>query len=198
MSSSFDLEGYAVFCGAAATPDETTAGDRFEADTGLQSLVGVPPSIAGSHPGDEFVFASAPTPIRACQECNMYGSVGAVAARSGLTVLRVRIAFDGPPYPGDLVYPATWKPASDLGAGCSVPAALPAARGFDFNSDVWGAKLDAASLHSALEAVWSTALPVAYARKQPVLDALVLRYATVLESQESPEYVVLVNSGGSG
>lgn len=192
LSSSLQILGYAVFCGGYAQPDEATARDQVMADMGISPGCSPSTSVTGSQPSDEFVF-SQPVSFAQCFCCGN-GWIGAVGARNGLTVFGMPVVIGGNPVAKD--YPAAWKPAADLASGCPAPAPLPKARGFSFTSqDHPGEKLDDASIHSALQAVWQTALPAAYAKKQYVFDAVVLRALGSFMDNGSPDYVVLVNSG---
>ncbi len=192
LSSSFAIQGYAVFCSGYAKPDEATARNQAQTDTGLTYGCSPAPSLTGSQPGDEFVFLE-PATAAACACCGD-GWVAAVSARNGLTVFGQPLLMGAKP--DGKGYPAIWKPASDLASHCPAPAPLPSARGFDFAGfSSQGAKLDDASIHSALEAVWQTALPAAYAKKQYIFDAVVLRSAGTFMDSVPADYIVLVNSG---
>ena len=96
---------------------------------------------------------------------------------------------------GDITYPATWRPAADLGLGCGPSGiAVPPARGFDLGS---GQPLTAAQVSAAIAPVWQTALPAGLAQGSYFFDAMVLLYPRTVGvfDPAAAEWIVLVDTG---
>lgn len=187
-----EIQGYRAFTGLNKQVDEAAARDQAQTDTGFTFGCSPAKSVSGSTPTDEFVF-SEPASLAQCACCGD-GWLAAVSARSGLTVFGTALSVGGVAQ-NSKPYPASWKPASDLVQGCPAPIKMPPARGFDFIAiDKQGAVLDAASVQSAVSAVWKTAMPLALSRNEKVFDAVVLRYVGSFYDNSAPEYVVLVNT----
>jgi hypothetical protein len=171
--------GYRILCGSYAQTTEDEARATAQADTGY-GAVGT--FLSGPAPEDEFVFYESP---------GDFGGVGAVSARSGISVFGGSIVWDGQ---GDITYPAAWQPAAELGAGCMPPASPPPSRGFDLST---GGILPQAEVDAATLAVWDTALPEGLWELGYVFDAVVLLYPRSVGefNPTTAEWIVLVNSG---
>lgn len=171
--------GYAVRCGKYAATTEETARKEAAAATGFGATS---PLISGPDPQDEFVFFQAPADI---------GDVAAVHRRSGLAVFGGSIIGLGK---GDISFPKQWRPASELGSGCSGGITPAPARGYDLRD---GKELAAEDVQGALGVVWQTAVPLAMAKANYVFDAMVLLYPRSVFGFDptTAEWIVLVNGG---
>ncbi|MFI5299456.1 MAG: hypothetical protein ACHREM_15295 [Polyangiales bacterium] len=185
---------YQMICGAHGATNESEALKQAISDTGIPGagcFGGA--SVSGATPADEYVFF-APASAGACACCGD-GWVGAVSARTGLTVLGGAITIGS----GDgLIFPKSWSPASELGSDCPNTVAVPTLRGWNVTELGGPAStpptLDAATLSAAANALQSTALLQALAQQSYLFDGVVLKYVAQVGGA-SAEVIVLLNSG---
>jgi|GEM_PF-1162477 len=176
---SLSVLGYAIVAGGYGSVTEAQARTAAQEATGFGSAGTL---LSGAAPTDQWVFYESP---------GDFGGVGAVSARTGLAVFGGGIVWDGT---GDITWPTSWSPASDLGEGCPASGGFGTTRGFDL---VNGADLDADAVSAALAAVADTALPAAIWHGGYAFDAVVLRYprSVGVFDPASAEWIVLVNGG---
>lgn len=178
-----DPLGFQIICGGIPSGGVTEASARAtaQADTGFGQMGQF---ISGPAPQDHYVFVQNPSD---------FGGVAAVSAKSGMSVFGGGIVWDGK---GDITYPKTWQPTSDLGLGCGPQAsAPPPARGFDLPN---GALLPGADVDMAVAVAWDTALADGFGNAgHMVHDALVLKYPRTVGGFDpaAAEWIVLFNSG---
>jgi hypothetical protein len=170
--------GYAVVAGPYKSLDESAARAEATAQTGY----GAGALLSGPNPEDAWVFYESP---------GDFGGVGVVSARTGLSVLGGSIVWDGA---GDLTWPKTWSPASDLASGCPISGGLGTHRGFDL---VTGDALASKDLDSALAVVATTAIPAAMWQGGYAFDAVVLRYPRTVGGFDpsTAEWIVILSGG---
>ncbi|HEY2904030.1 MAG TPA: hypothetical protein VGL59_25810 [Polyangia bacterium] len=181
---SFAIFGYQLICGPKATVTEAQARATANTDTGYGASADTAPALNPPDPADEYVFFQAP---------NDLGGAAAVSARNGQTVFGGGVVFAGK---GDIKYPATWKPAADLGSNCLRAEGIPSSRG-----RAVGADATTTGIAAAIDAVSGTAIPAAMWRSGRVIDAVVLAYARSVgivnggaNTFADAEWIVLVNS----
>lgn len=179
--TSLELLGFSVACGPYAGSTEASAATASQAATGFGAGAR---QIAGAQPTDEWLFV---------QDPGDFGGVGAVAVRTGLAVFGGSVVWNGA---GDLTYPASWRPASELGVGCGVATAvhLPPLRAFALEGETLPAPPAA---EQALATVWATAVPDALGPVSYVFDAVALAYPRTVGAFDpsTAEWIVMVNSG---
>jgi hypothetical protein len=181
---SFAILGYQLICGPKATVTEAQARATANTDSGYGASADTAPALNPPDPADEYVFL---------ESHGDPGGAAAVSARNGLTVFGGGVVFAGK---GDIKYPATWKPAADLGSNCLRAEGIPSARAWAVGADV-----TATGIAAAIDAVAGTALPAAMWRSGRVIDAVVLAYArsvgivsTSPNNFSNAEWIVLINS----
>lgn len=174
------LLGYQVFCGPYAAVSLDDARTTAQVDTGYGAETVL---LSPEDAEDVFVFYLSP---------GDFGGASVVSARTGLTVFGGSIVWDGA---GDIVWPATWRDASELGEGCSSSTdAFHTSRGYDL---LTGGALDTSSVDAAVAVAADTAISAAFVRGGYLFDTVVLRYPRTVGAFDSTtaEWVVLVNGG---
>ena len=176
---SLTLKGYRLICGKYNMVDEATAKSTVQNEIGygLDGKV-----LSGTSPEDEYVFYHSP---------NDFGGVGVVSVRSGLPVFGGPIVWNGP---GEITYPKSFEPASELGVGCTSSSPQKQARGFELE---YGLPLTEEQMAPVLDKVWSTALPDGLSKNSYVFDEMVLLFPPTVGGldPEIAEWIVLINSG---
>lgn len=173
------IKGVRFLCGAYAAPTEAQARATAQADTGYGQSGQL---LSGATPMDEFVFYTQPLDL---------GGVGVVSAQSGMSVFGGSIVWLGG---GQITYPTSFEPGSNLASGCTNTTPEPSARGWDLRD---GTPLSTADVKAALDVVWGTALPDALTQVGGVFDAVVLLYPPTMGvfDPNVAEWIVMVNSG---
>lgn len=176
--------GYHVTCGPNATPvSEAQARAMGESDTGY----GDPATDVMLNVGNDesaFVFF---------RPAGDSGGIAAVNARSGLTLFGGSVIWSGT---GEITYPQSWRPASELAEGC--PPGDPGLQRHGYDLEVDGRALAASEVDAAVDVVRQTAVPAAFARNEAVFDMMVLLYPRTLGPLDATtaEWIVLVNAVG--
>ncbi len=174
--------GFQLLCAPYAQVDEVTAQQTAEVDTGYGLGATV---MSGADPQDEYVFYEEPTD---------FGGVGVVSVRNGITVFGGSVVWAGT---GEITYPTSWRPASELGPGCTpmVNTGPPATRGIDLSHGE-GA-MDQTQINAVMDQVWVTALADGMWLNQYVFDAMVLLYPRSVGAMNpaTTEWIVLINFG---
>jgi hypothetical protein len=178
------LLGYSFSCGGYGQVDEATARATAQAVLGVSSYWSL---ISGPNPEDDYVFYNPPADI---------GGVGVVSARSGLPVFGGSIVWMGA---NRITYPTSWKPASELGAGCSAVGDVRSLRFLDLT--MGAANATQSDADKAVKQVWSTALPAGFAKGQYVFDGMVLLFPSTVPPDDgdfnpaTAEWIVVINTG---
>ncbi len=174
--------GFQLLCAPYDRVDEATARQTADDDAGY-GLNGT--ALSGEDPEDEHVFYESP---------GDFGGVGVVSVRNGITVFGGSIIWSGT---GDITYPTTWRPVSEIGRGCvpMVNALPPTARGIDLSGGQ--GEMEQTQVDAAMSQVWATALPDGMWRNQYVFDAMVLLYprSVGMMNPATAEWIVLINFG---
>ncbi|PKN57480.1 MAG: hypothetical protein CVU56_10795 [Deltaproteobacteria bacterium HGW-Deltaproteobacteria-14] len=177
--ASLDVLGYTVVAGAYGGVDEATARATAQAATGFgaQGML-----LSGADPVDDWVFYQSP---------GDFGGVGVVSARTGLAVFGGSVIWSGS---GDITWPTSWSPASDLASGCASTGGFGTTRGFDL---VTGGALSSADVDAVLAEVAATAVLPAIWQGGYAFDAVVLRYprSVGVFDPTTAEWIVLVSGG---
>lgn len=171
--------GWQLVCGKYAQVTEDAARKTAEADTGY----GAGKLVGSAGPADLYVFYEPP---------GDFGGVGAVSARTGLSVFGGAIVWDGA---GDITYPLQWRSPESLGVDCEPFASPVEARGHDLAEG--GTDLPEDLIAAALDPVRSTALLEGMATSGYVFDAVVLLYprSVGVFDPTTAEWIVIVNGG---
>lgn len=177
---SLNVLGYAVVAGAYGGVDEATARAVSQAASGYGTQGTL---LSGADPADDWVFYQSP---------GDFGGVGVVSARTGLAVFGGSIIWMGT---GDITWPTSWSPASDLASGCSASdGGFGTTRGFDL---VTGGALSTGDVDAVLAAVADTAVLPAIWHGGYAFDAVVLRYprSVGVFDPTTAEWIVLISGG---
>ncbi len=175
----FAVLGYQVFCGnyMGVTDDEARA--TAEADTmyGADST-----QLSDGSSSHGFIYYESPSD---------FGGASAVNSDNGLTVFGGSIVWDGS---GDITYPSSWRPASDLGSGCVPAGGFGSTSGWDLQS---GDALDVSDVNAALAVVGATGVPDAIWYGGYVFSSYVLLYPRSVGAfnPATAEWIVVVNGG---
>lgn len=173
----YSMIGWQLVCGEIDKVDQKTARAIAERDTGYGYGQALSPELAT----DEHVFYSAP---------GDFGGVGVVSVNTGLSVFGGSIIWMGT---GELTWPRdAWEPALKAMPDCTLDS-FPKWTGYDL---VGGVAAQTAAFGEALQAVWTTLLPLGVAEVQPIRSAVVLRYprSVGMFNPATAEWIVLLDS----
>jgi len=171
----YELIAYQVVCGDPRL-DVTEAEARTTAsqDTGFD--------FSGAHlcsePDEDRLFAFEDPP-------SDFGAVGVVSAYTGLTVFGGSVIWSGA---GEIVYPADWRPAAELGT-CDPPDLVPSPRAI-------GPAYLSFDMMAPVTRVWSTALPLVMSLQDVSFQNVAVMFypRTVGELDlDTAEFIVFVN-----
>lgn len=168
--------GWNIRCGVASSPTEA------EARKALAPYA--PPYVsAGSYAvrptADPFPFAFHVPP-------SDFGALGLVSRRTGVVAFAGGVVWAGR---GEIAFPTEWRPASELATGCPARP-MPLTDRFLPSGEL------ADGSAAALDATWSTALPLGLSRGHGVVGAFVLGYPRTVGAFDpgSAEWIVVIES----
>lgn len=168
--------GWNVQCGSGPAPTEAEARKMLAPYT--------PPYVTSESftvqptaPPFPFVFYASP---------GDFGAIGLVSRRTGVVAFAGGIVWAGR---GEIAYPSSWRPASELAGGCAPPTLPPTDRFLPS-----GELKDATK--AALDAAWSTALPLGLSKVNGFGGAFVLGYPRSVGGLDpsSAEWIVVIES----
>ncbi|MBI4814916.1 MAG: hypothetical protein HY791_01580 [Deltaproteobacteria bacterium] len=175
--STYEPLGFEIFAGPYSAISEAEARVRAQTDTGF----GTGGGLVGS--GDPFVFYQSP---------GDFGGVGVVSQRTGLSVFGGEIVWDGR---GEISYPSSWRPASELRTRCTSSGGLgPSVSGWNLATS---SAIQEAELAPVLDRIRETVIPAAIWFGGYVFDTKVILYPRSVGAFDpsSAEWIVFVNGG---
>lgn len=119
-----------------------------------------------------------------------FGGLAIVSPYSGMTVFGASIVWSGG---GAIAYPAEWRSADQIGAGCPPSVAMEPAFYYRIGCDTSGSGID-----SPLDVVARTAVPGAMARAgeiDSVIEFCYPRTVGMFDPREA-EWIVIINASG--
>lgn len=115
-----------------------------------------------------------------------FGAVGLVSRRTGVVAFAGGVVWSGR---GEIAFPTAWRPATELAGSCVGPALPPTDRFLPSGELVDDSK-------AALDAAWSTALPLGLAKVHRLVGAFVLGYPRTVGglNPAAAEWVIVIES----
>lgn len=168
--------GWNILCGSGPAPTEVEARKSLAPYAPPPFVTAESYAVQPTTPPFPFVFYAS---------AGDFGAVGLVSRRTGFVAFAGGIVWSGR---GEIAFPSSWRPASELASGCSGPT-RPATDSFILT----GAKDTPAA---ALDAAWSTALPLGLSRVNGLGGAFVLGYprSVGMFDPSSAEWIVVIES----
>ncbi len=176
-------DGWNFVCGAPKAVTETDA--RTAATAGLPTGTPGPGTlVSAASPTDVYVYRQDPSD---------FGSFSVVAVQTGLLVLGSDLVWSAAAKPW---FPATWRPASELGLGCGTMSEAVTPHVYNAAGDsfpVTQAETDGATAAARATALWNAIAPmeVALIRLQFSVDGS-------SQATSKPQWYVVLGAGLGG